>query len=37
MGDLTEVKINVLVKADGDGLTFTLSTKSMAARVLRYR
>jgi len=37
MGNLTDLKIKALVKADGDGLTFTLSAKGTAARVLRYR
>ena len=44
MGKLTDVQIrnwmkdgNPTAKADGDGLTFTLSTKGTAAWVLRYR
>ena len=44
MGNLTDVKIKALIRADqpvaksdGDGLTFTLSAKGTAAWVLRYR
>ena len=44
MGKLTDVQIrnwikagNPIAKADGDGLTFTLSAKGTAAWVLRYR
>ena len=44
MGQLTDVQIRnwikageAIAKADGDGLTFTLSAKGTAAWVLRYR
>lgn len=44
MGKLTDVQIrnwikcgNALAKADGDGLTFTLSAKGTAAWIIRYR